>query len=101
MIRNKSARLRGYIDAGGTYQDGANPDPTYGGTVPPPSYVPAGNPGDYAPEAGYDRNGNFIGLDINPKTGVATTRKQPNSWTLPAIAAIGLVLLVAISGKRR
>jgi len=37
--QRRLAGLTGYIDATGNYQDGTNPDPTYGGTVAPPDYV--------------------------------------------------------------
>jgi hypothetical protein len=92
MIRQKTTappcacprpRLAGYLDNSGNYQSGTNPDPTYGGTVTAPDYLPQDAIGQpfsdpYAP-----------GGAMNPAA-------VPRDWTqVVVIALLGLVALDA------
>jgi len=99
MIHNKSTaappcachrprpRLAGYLDVEGNYQTGTNPDPTYGGTVTAPDYLPAAAIGQpysdpYAP-----------GGSLNPAVAPAA---QQRDWTqIVVIALLGLVAIDA------
>lgn len=110
-------RLAGYLDSGGTYQTGTNPDPTYGGTVPAPDLY---NPSTPVTWTGYDANGNWIGVTTDPATGKVTTAAAPTKtsssssifpswlhpeskwwiWAPPAIALLWLLPEIT-RGRRR
>jgi hypothetical protein len=96
MIRNKRCncpgkvnRLAGYLDASGNYQDGTNPDPTYGGTVT------AGDPLTATVPAAV--TGTNILSSFSSSTGL--------NWEQIAFAVLGTYLLVDVigqaTGKRR
>jgi hypothetical protein len=53
--RDQRARLAGYLDAGGNYQDGTNPDPTYGGTVLPGDPITAQPPPSTSDSSGWTK----------------------------------------------
>jgi hypothetical protein len=98
MIRQKTTappcachrpRLAGYLDTSGNYQSGTNPDPTYGGTVTAPDYLPQDAIGQpfsdpYAP-----------GGSLNPAA-ASTHDWTQRDWTqIVVIALLGLVALDA------
>jgi hypothetical protein len=90
--RKPPRRLAGYLDSSGNYQDGTNPDPTYGGTIPAADIAPPA----YAPQAGYDALGRLITPAITPAT---TAPALSTTWILGAALAAFVVAELFAEGQ--
>jgi hypothetical protein len=101
------ARIAGYLDASGTYQDGTNPDPSYGGTLnnPPDAVLGPVDPasGQYGSVYGAQPNTSTPLFPIAGSSANSPALLSRTGWFI--VAAVGAVAVYSVldspKGRRR